>query len=160
MDSKYKGYVQILPELPDSNDCHLVTFGRISKALQAKIKIPATHLGTIASAETLKQLYRAADIFIAPSTQEAFGKTLAEAGASGLPVVCYDIGGPKDIVEDRVTGYWVPKDDRAAFIKRTLASRRPPTLARRWEQPPSSAHRRYSPPPPSHSSTSASTNKC
>ena len=120
VDSKYKGYVQILPELPDSNDCHLVTFGRISKALQAKIKIPATHLGTIASTEALKQLYRAADIFIAPSTQEAFGKTLAEAGACGLPVVCYDIGGPKDIVEDRVTGYRVPKDDRAAFIKRTL----------------------------------------
>ena len=120
VDSKYKGYVQILPELPDSNDCHLVTFGRISKALQAKIKIPATHLGTIASAEALKQLYRAADIFIAPSTQEAFGKTLAEAGASGLPVICYDIGGPRDIVVDGKTGYRTPVNETSEFIKKTL----------------------------------------
>jgi len=120
IDSKYKGYIQILPDLSDSNDCHLVTFGRISEALRSKIKIPATHLGEISSPQQLRGLYCAADIFIAPSTQEAFGKTLAEASACGLPVVCYDIGGPKDIIKDRVTGYRIPKDDRAAFIKRTL----------------------------------------
>ena len=120
LDSKYKGYSDILPKLPNQNDCHLVTFGRISDELKSQIKLPATHLGTIASPEKLKQLYRAADIFIAPSTQEAFGKTLAEAGASGLPVICYDIGGPKDIVVDGVTGYRAPRNDSDMFIKRTL----------------------------------------
>jgi len=120
LDSPYKGYSDILPQFPNQNNCHLVTFGRISEALKSRIKLPATHLGTIASPGTLKQLYCAADIFIAPSTQEAFGKTLAEAGASALPVICYHVGGPKDIVVDGVTGYRVPKGDHTAFIKRTL----------------------------------------
>jgi glycosyltransferase involved in cell wall biosynthesis len=124
IDSKYKGYTEILPNIPDTHNCHLVTFGRISKSLQSEIKIPATHLGTITSTEQLKKLYHAADLFIAPSTQEAFGKTLAEAGACGLPVICYDIGGPKDIVIDRVTGYRVPVNDSDTFIQkiRSLAT--------------------------------------
>lgn len=120
IDSKYKGYTQTLPNIPDTHNNHLITFGRISEKLKSEIKIPATHLGTISSVEQLKRLYHTADLFIAPSIQEAFGKTLAEAGACGLPVVCYDIGGPKDIIKDRVTGYRIPKNDRAAFIKKTL----------------------------------------
>ena len=120
LDSKYKGYTETLPELPDFHDCHLVTFGRISKSLQSKIKIPATHLGTISSHEQLKKLYHAGDLFIAPSTQEAFGKTLAEAGACGLPVICYDLGGPKDIVVNGVTGYRVKVNETHEFIKKTL----------------------------------------
>lgn len=122
IDSKYKGYTELLPQFPtdESNNCHLVTFGRISKKLQSKIKVPATHLGTISSLKELKELYQAADIFIAPSTQEAFGKTLAEAGATGLPVVCYDTGGPKDIVADGVTGHRVQIHDTKEFVRKTL----------------------------------------
>lgn len=121
VDSKYKGYTDILPNLPDNSNCHLVTFGRISETLESQIKIPATHLGTIASPDELKKLYHAADIFIAPSTQEAFGKTLAEAGACELPVVCYDTGGPKDIIKNGITGLRIAVDDRDAFIQSTLS---------------------------------------
>lgn len=134
LDSKYKGYTEILPELPDSHSCHLVTFGRMSKALQAKIKIPSTHLGTITAPEQLKKLYHAVDLFIAPSTQEAFGKTLAEAGACGLPVICYDLGGPRDIVINGKTGYRIPVNKTSEFIQRTLDLATQPNLRKEMGQ--------------------------
>jgi glycosyltransferase involved in cell wall biosynthesis len=122
LDSQFKGYKDLLPEFPDNpdSDLHLVTFGRISEELKSRIKAPCTHLDSIASGEELQALYHAADIFIAPSTQEAFGKTLAEAGASGLPVICYDTGGPKDIVLHRVTGYRIKTNCIDEFISATL----------------------------------------
>jgi glycosyltransferase involved in cell wall biosynthesis len=62
-------------------------------------------------AQELKHdLYRAADIFLAPSDnlQETFGITVVEAMAAGLPVVAADWDGYKDTVADGVTGYLVP----------------------------------------------------
>ena len=50
-------------------------------------------------------LYNSADVFLAPSVAEAFGKTFAEAQACGLPVVCFKETGPEDIVEHLKTGY-------------------------------------------------------
>lgn len=122
LDSNYKGYSELLPKIPniEGQNCHLVTFGRISKKLQSAIQIDATHLGSIEVTEQLRELYHASDIFIAPSIQEAFGKTLAEAGACGLPVVSYDTGGPKDIVLDGVTGYRVSVGDTDLLIEKTL----------------------------------------
>lgn len=122
LDSSFKGYSELLPKIRkiEGQNCHLVTFGRISKKLQSAIQIDATHLGSINSMEQLRELYHASDIFIAPSTQEAFGKTLAEAGACGLPVICYDIGGPKDIVIDGITGYRVSVGDIDKLIEKTL----------------------------------------
>ena len=123
IDSKYKGYTEVLPALsaPDASNIHLVTFGRISESLKNQIAIPSTHLGSIASPQELKALYHSANLFIAPSTQEAFGKTLAEAGASGLPVICYDAGGPKDIIQHGVTGLKVPLNDVKAFAHATIS---------------------------------------
>ena len=63
------------------------------------------HLGFLSDTLSLRLLYAAADVFVAPSLMDAFGKTLAEAMACGTPVVCFDATGPKDIVEHRVTGY-------------------------------------------------------
>lgn len=121
LDSEFKGYSKLLPRFPTrpDSDLHIVTFGRISNRLRSDIKVPSTHLGEISNKE-LKALYHAADIFIAPSTQEAFGKTLAEAGACGLPVICYDTGGPRDIVQHGISGYRIKTNDTNEFVNATL----------------------------------------
>ncbi len=48
--------------------------------------------------------YASADIFMFCSRTDTFGQVLVEAGASGLPVIAVDEGGPASIVEDGVTG--------------------------------------------------------
>jgi len=106
LDSPFKGYEILQHIKPDARrDLHLLTFGSISDDLKDSISIPATHLGPVPQQMELKEVYRAADLFLAPSHQESFGKTLAEAAACGLPTVCYDVGGPAEIVIHEQTGF-------------------------------------------------------
>lgn len=83
----------------------VVTFGRADDVPMASIPFPQLHLGFLADSVSLRLAYCSADLFVAPSRMEAFGKTLAESLACGVPVVCFDATGPKDIVDHRLTGY-------------------------------------------------------
>ncbi len=60
--------------------------------------------------EAKADILSCADIFISLSDnlQESFGIALTEAMAMGLPVICTDWDGYKDIVDDGVTGYRIP----------------------------------------------------
>jgi glycosyltransferase involved in cell wall biosynthesis len=68
-------------------------------------------LGEAAVAEALA----AADFYVWPAINEAFGMALLEAQASGLPVVAGASGGVGDIVASGVTGLLVPPGDADAF---------------------------------------------
>jgi glycosyltransferase involved in cell wall biosynthesis len=60
---------------------------------------------------TLKRmLYSLADVFVSPSDniQEAWGMTVVEAMASGLPVIVSDWDGYRHTVEDGVEGWRIP----------------------------------------------------
>jgi glycosyltransferase involved in cell wall biosynthesis len=47
---------------------------------------------------TLFELYRSHDLLLFPSLHDSGGFVVLEALSHGLPVVCLDLGGPKDIV--------------------------------------------------------------
>jgi len=47
-------------------------------------------------------------VAILPSTFESFGLACAEAQFSGVPVIAYDVGGVKEIVDHHVTGWLLP----------------------------------------------------
>lgn len=49
-------------------------------------------------------IYSAADIFVGPSLQEAFGQVFIEAAACGTPSIAYPVGGVEDAMEHGVTG--------------------------------------------------------
>ena len=53
----------------------------------------------------LSEAYANMDIFVFPSDTETFGNVVQEAGASGVPSIVSDQGGPKFIVRDGETGF-------------------------------------------------------
>ena len=55
--------------------------------------------------------YQAADVYIHAAKAEAFGKTIIEAQACGVPVVATAVGGIGEIVRDSVDGFLVPPSD-------------------------------------------------
>ena len=59
---------------------------------------------------------RSATVLVFPSqAPETFGLTVAEAFATGLPVIASAVGAAGEIVEDGVTGLLVPPDDPEAL---------------------------------------------
>jgi len=52
---------------------------------------------------------------------EPFGRVIIEALALGCPIVATALGGPVEILEDRVSGFLVPPGDAAAITEKVLA---------------------------------------
>ena len=66
--------------------------------------------------DDLPSYFASADVFCAPSLGgESFGIVLAEAMAVGVPVVCSDIAGYRDLVRDDHEGLLVPPRDPEAL---------------------------------------------
>jgi glycosyltransferase involved in cell wall biosynthesis len=79
----------------------------------------------------LAALYREADVFVFPSLYEAFSRAIAEAMASGLPIVTTDVGVAADALRDRESAIVVPKRNAAAIIAAVRRLQADPTLASR-----------------------------
>ena len=64
--------------------------------------------------EKLQEIYRMSDILVLPSRFDTFSCVVLEALSCGLPVVAYNTKGPKDILEDSVSGFLVETDEEMA----------------------------------------------
>jgi glycosyltransferase involved in cell wall biosynthesis len=94
-----------LAESRSSDDLDLVVFGEREPARPPDMGFKVTFVGEINDDDALALLYSAADVYVAPSTQENLANTVMEAMACGTPVVAFDIGGMSDMIEHEVTGY-------------------------------------------------------
>ncbi len=83
---------------------------RLSYALKIQ-----DHVVITPSVEDTRIPLAAMDLFVYPSLQEGFGLAIVEAMASGVPVVATSAGGPKDIIENGVSGLLVPPGDTEAL---------------------------------------------
>jgi glycosyltransferase involved in cell wall biosynthesis len=107
-------------------DIELVIFGASEPENPADFGFKSRYMGKLNDDISLALLYAAADVFVAPSTQDNFPNTIIEAMACGTPVVAFDIGGVKDQIEDRITGYIArpfEPEDLAQGIKWILIDR-------------------------------------
>jgi UDP-glucose:tetrahydrobiopterin glucosyltransferase len=61
-------------------------------------------------------LGQATAMLATPKWVEAFGISLIESLACGTPVISYAEGGPKEIIENNVSGFLVPRNDINAMV--------------------------------------------
>lgn len=79
-------------------------------ALERRVNLLALrhHVEFLGLRDDVDRLMQESDLMVHPATwQEAFGLTIAEAMASGIPVVATRTGGIPELVEDGVTGLLV-----------------------------------------------------
>ena len=62
--------------------------------------------------------YARADLFVFPTIQDGFGMVLAQANASGLPILTTPNSAGADLVREGVTGWVLPIRDPSAFAER------------------------------------------
>lgn len=84
------------------------------EAALAPLEGRVRYLGALDEAAVSAAL-AAADLFVWPAINEAFGMALLEAQATGLPVVAGASGGVGSIVSDGETGFLTPLGDATAF---------------------------------------------
>jgi phosphatidylinositol alpha-mannosyltransferase len=114
-----RAFLRLKPAFPR---LRLLVVGRDDRHQQEKamamvpsrLRPDLSFVGAVPQAD-LPSYYASADVFCAPSVGgESFGMVLVEAMAVGLPVVCSDIPGYRDVVHDGRDGLLVaPRDPEA-----------------------------------------------
>lgn len=64
-----------------------------------------------------RNLLPAFDAYLCASRREAFGLSLAEASAAGLPVIAPDVGGIAEVVAHGESGWLVPAENAIALVE-------------------------------------------
>jgi glycosyltransferase involved in cell wall biosynthesis len=75
------------------------------------------HRGIAAHTAEWHARWRAADLFVLPTRDEAFGIVFQEAGAAGLPAIGTRLNAVPEIVRDGQTGLLVTSGDREALAR-------------------------------------------
>jgi glycosyltransferase involved in cell wall biosynthesis len=70
-----------------------------------KKKYPNVHFTGFKTGVDLARYYANAEVFVFPSRWETFGIVMIEAMACGTPVAAFPCDGPKDVIEQGVTGF-------------------------------------------------------
>lgn len=74
----------------------------------------------------IPELFQKVDVYLLPSFREGLNVSLMEAMASGLPCICSDIRGNRDLIIEGQGGFLTKKDDAAVYedaVKKNLADR-------------------------------------
>jgi glycosyltransferase involved in cell wall biosynthesis len=104
---------QAVETSPSIDNLVLLSVGSGKPVLSSRVH--NVHLGHVSNERFLSLIYSAADLFVIPSLQEAFGQTVLEAMACGVPVVGFEVGGIPDMVRSGRTGVLVPVGDAGAL---------------------------------------------
>lgn len=91
----------------------LVGSGPAQQALQARQ--PAAVFCGSRTGAFLAEHYASGDLFLFPSLTETYGNVVAEALASGLPVVAFDYAAAAQLLADQSAGQLVPLHDAERF---------------------------------------------
>lgn len=82
----------------------------LSNEAISELKANVSISGRVSHSE-LPDIYKQHDVFVFPSLSDSFGNVVAEAMASGLPVICSKNAGVSDLIVNGVNGFIVNYDD-------------------------------------------------
>lgn len=112
------------------NNVHFLIIGDILNPVDLKYKIQIqgyirqlnlnSHFSFLNYRTDVKELLKQIDVLIHTAIEEPFGRVLIEAMAMEIPVVAFNSGGPKEIVEDNETGYLVETHDFREIAEETI----------------------------------------
>lgn len=113
-----KGHPTLIESVSRLDDVHLFLAGKpLDKTYSNQLHAQVSNLGIsqrvhfLGNVDDVSRFISQMDIVILPSRSEAFGVALIEAMASEKACIASDISGPREIIEDGVTGYLVPPED-------------------------------------------------
>jgi glycosyltransferase involved in cell wall biosynthesis len=92
--------------------------GRLTALIHSLNIASSVHL--LGKRSDVSRLLAASDIGALSSHSEGLSNAVIECMAAGLPVVCTDVGGNPELVQDGVSGYLVPPGDSVAFARALL----------------------------------------
>ena len=129
---RYKGHDRVIEALADLHeDCPDIVYvvagdgddrPRLERIATASgVSDRVRFIGYVTDAE-LPDLYRAADVFVMPSSGEGFGIVFLQALASGVRTIGGNGDGSRDPLRDGQDGRLVPTDDTAAIAFAIRAS--------------------------------------
>jgi glycosyltransferase involved in cell wall biosynthesis len=87
------------------NQIEIVIFGASRPQESVELGLNSHYLGRLSDEISLAVVYAAADVFVAPSTQDNLPNTVMEAIACGTPSVAFNIGGMPELIEHQHNGY-------------------------------------------------------
>lgn len=111
IDNPVKGFVDfcnIIRMLP-CDTIQAVVIGKSKHKID--LPIPFLNTGYLSDLNEIQTLFSLVDVYITSSTEETFGMTVAESLASGVPVICYDVGALPELIDNGVNGFVYPKGE-------------------------------------------------
>lgn len=75
---------------------------------------PDVHFTGYRTGIELARYYANAEVFVFPSQWETFGIVMIEAMACGTPVAAYNCPGPRDVIDQGITGFMVQESESLA----------------------------------------------
>jgi glycosyltransferase involved in cell wall biosynthesis/predicted phosphodiesterase len=109
-------------EKASRRDIRLVVVGHgESDQTQRAARQPGIHVIGAHGDGMLSTLYASSHVLLFPSITETLGQVGLEAGASGLPVIVSNQGGPSTYVQPNETGYVLQTDDAERWAEKVLA---------------------------------------
>jgi glycosyltransferase involved in cell wall biosynthesis len=110
-----RGFAQALPQLPKGSRLAIMGSGRLEPPLrqlaqELGVAEQVCFLGLVPRG---RRYFKAFDVFALTSDHEPFGMVLLEAMAAGVPVICTDCGGGREVVQG--VGRVFPFGDDAAL---------------------------------------------
>lgn len=128
-DLVVRAFDRVAAEAPGTRLRVVGTAGDAAHHLDDRPRAGVQRTGPLPQTELAEELRRA-DCLVLPSRHDSYGMVVAEALASGLPVVVSEMVGAKELVSEGKSGWVVPVDDEGSLAERMLRCARDPEALR------------------------------